>query len=93
MKTIETEILVRNDKTAVVVAKLPDDVPVGRHRAVLLIEDHGAAQTARAAAELPPLRWEGPLLVYDGALPGTFPDLLDELRRERLDGLVSRGDS
>ena len=93
MKTFETEIVVHADKTAVVVAKLPDEVPAGKHRAVVLIEDRADAESVSAAAELSPLRWEGPLLVYDGTLPGGFPDVLDELRRERLDSIMPGADS
>ena len=85
LKTFETEIVVRADRTAVVAAKLPDEVPAGKYRAVVLIEDRAAADSVAAVAGLPPLRWEGPLLVYDGTLLGALPEVLDELRRERLD--------
>ena len=93
MKTFETEIVVGADKSAVIATKLPDEVPAGRHRAVVLIEDRAAAEREPAAGVLPPLRWEGPLLVYDGTLPGAFPDVLDELRRERLDSLMPGAES
>jgi hypothetical protein len=68
LKSFETEIVVRADRTAVVAAKLPDEVPAGKYRAVVLIEEHTVAETVVPVAGLPPLRWEGPLLVYDGAL-------------------------
>ena len=93
MRTFETEIVVHADRTAVVAAKLPDELPAGKYRAVVLIEEHAVAETAVPVAGLPPLRWEGPLLVYDGTLPGALPDVLEELRRERLDDLMARPDS
>ena len=90
MKTFQTEIVVRDDGTAVVAAKLPDELPAGKYRAVVLIEDRDATDTTTTVAGLAPLRWEGPLLVYDGTAHGRLPDVLDDLRRDRLDDLMTR---
>ncbi|MGO8746810.1 MAG: hypothetical protein ACLQNE_12540 [Thermoguttaceae bacterium] len=92
MKTFETEIIVQSDRTAVIAVKLPEEVREGKYRALLLVEDRPISESVPGAELSPPLRWEGPLVVYDGTLPDPVPDVLEELRRQRLDGLM-RGEN
>ncbi len=46
MKTIETDLLVAPDRTAVIRLKLPNDVSTGRHRAKIVVDpDEPSAAT------------------------------------------------
>lgn len=46
MKTIETSITVSHDGTAIFELRLPTDVPAGRHRAVVVVDDRVAGAIA-----------------------------------------------
>jgi hypothetical protein len=54
MKTFETDVVVGPDGRARIDLRLPEDVPPGRHRAVLVLEDHPrTASVVRSIADFP----------------------------------------
>ncbi len=61
MKTIETEVVVSPDGTAVIQLQLPADLPRGKHRAVVVVEEQptAAVETAAAPLDLIPLPLPG----------------------------------
>lgn len=71
MKTVETTATVGSDGT--LTARVPPEVPPGRHRVVVLIEEEPAEEEKRPALEIP---------VYD---LGPWPEGLS-LRREDMYG-------
>ena len=54
MRTIETQVTVTPDGHLTVQVPVPADIPPGEHRAVLVINEHVAAASARVAK--PPLK-------------------------------------
>ncbi len=80
---------VRNERLSV---RVPVDVPPGEHRMVIVLEaaPGGLAQPAAAGAisSEAPLRRQANLLVYDGAVVGSFFDTLQDIRVERLHHIV-----
>ncbi|HEY2290894.1 MAG TPA: hypothetical protein VGM86_09360 [Thermoanaerobaculia bacterium] len=73
MKTIETDVFVTRDGRIRIDLKLSKDVPPGRHRAVVVLDEQPASQTKVSLADFP---------VHDvGAWPEDLP-----LRRSDLYG-------
>jgi hypothetical protein len=52
MKTIETDIIVSRDGQARIDLKLSSDVPPGRHRAVVVLDERPAQAAPRGAGSL-----------------------------------------
>ena len=52
MKTIETAISVNSDGSAVIELKLPESVPAGVHRAIVIVEEQPA--TPKTHDDTPP---------------------------------------
>jgi len=52
MKTIETDVIVTQDGRIRIDLKLPTDVPPGRHRAVVVLDEWLAAPTSRVERSL-----------------------------------------
>ena len=52
MKTIETDVIVTQDGRIRIDLKLPTDVPPGRHRAVVVLDEWPAAPASHAARSL-----------------------------------------
>lgn len=86
MKTIETTAEIGPDRRLVI--DLPIDIPAGRRHVVLVIgelqerEPTDSESDAEVEPEVPPLRWDGTLLVYDGELVGPWANVLDEVRED-----------
>ena len=61
MRTIETAISVNPDGSAVIELQLPQSVPVGVHRAVVIVEEQpvAAGQYVGTPSALLPLTFEG----------------------------------
>lgn len=97
MKTIETTAEIDPDRRLVI--DLPIDVPAGRRHVVLVIGELQESESidsetgAGAEPQVPPLRWDGTLLVYDGELVGPCEDVLDEVREERIRGFFPKHES
>ncbi len=79
MKTIEATVVVPEDRQ--VTLRLPEDVPLGEHHVVLLIDE---AVAADEDGEATPTRLEAGLLVYDGEILSSPEAAIKELREERL---------
>jgi len=81
MKTLETTTIVTEDRQ--VVLQLPKDVSLGEHRIVVLIDEPPLAANQDKETSTP-MRWDGNVLVYDGASTGSLDEFIEELRKERI---------
>jgi hypothetical protein len=59
MQTFETAISVNPDGSAVIELQLPRSVPVGMHRAVVIVEEQPATEQPAGTPGLLPLAFEG----------------------------------
>jgi hypothetical protein len=77
MKTIETDVIVTQDGRVRIDLKLPMDVPPGRHRAVVVLDERPASPSSRVV--------ESSLADFPVHDPGPWPENLS-LRRADLYG-------
>ena len=70
MKTIETEMMVTPDHTAIIHLKLPHDVSTGRHRARIVVDPDGPPTAPGAAVRT--------LFSPEGLWAGRGTDISDE---------------
>jgi len=76
MKTIETDVLVTQDGRIRIDLKLPREIPPGRHRAVVVLDERPVSMPAKI---------EGSLADFPVHDPGPWPETLS-LRRADLYG-------
>jgi hypothetical protein len=83
MTRIETTATIGADRNLTL--QLPDDVPPGTHRFVVLVDDEVDQPNAAGppASQDDFLEWEGNVLVFTGKLLCDPMKTLDDLREER----------